>query len=183
MFMAPFPPRATSPLQTLCIPFQNFPGPQDPGAGSSLPSHIPRESSLMVPTWRPWPYLQQSAWSLGRRYSHSTSEYSHLTMHAWDPPSPTRGQERPGLCLTYNREPGAFSEEDFSVCTVTRSTEENKCEVCREEGVLLGAWWTLGLGIPSRALQMLHRRMFSTFDSWGHGTRAESIQRALCPVF
>lgn len=136
----------------------------------------------MVPTWTPWPYLQQSAWSLGRRYSHSTSEYSRLTMHTWDPPSPTRGQERPGLCLTYDREPGAFSEEDFSVCTVTRSKEESKREECREEGILVGAWWTLGLESPPVLYRYRTEECFRllTLGATEHG---QSPSREPCALF
>lgn len=88
----------------------------------------------MVPTWRPRPYLQPSAWSLGRSDSHNTSERSHPTTHTWDPPSWPRGQERPGLCLTYNREPGAFSKENLSVHTVKLSREESNLRRAERTG-------------------------------------------------
>lgn len=121
MFGAPFPRRDSSPLQTPHLPFQGWSGAPGPGAWViRFPTFDRIESSLVVPAWRHWPYLQPSAWSLGRSYSHSTSEYSHPKKCPGNPPSPTRGQERPAPRLTHNREPGASSKEDFSVCTVTQ---------------------------------------------------------------
>lgn len=96
-------------------------GPRTWGLGHPFSPTFDRiESSLVVPAWGRRPYLQPSAWSLGRSYSHSTSEYSHPKKCPGNPPSPTRGQERPAPRLTHNREPGASSKEDFSVCTVTQ---------------------------------------------------------------
>lgn len=64
-------------------------------------------------------------------------------MYALDPLFPTRIQERPRVCLTYDCEPGAISKEDLSVRTVTGDREENRSELWRG-GALAGVWRTLG---------------------------------------
>lgn len=49
-------------------------------------------------------------------------------MHTLDPLSPIKGLGRSRAYLTYNCEPGAFSEEKLGVRTVTWGKEENRIE-------------------------------------------------------
>lgn len=105
--------------------------PTFPGIKSSLLVPPPGDPSLTYDR-------QLSSWA-EVIFIVNTSEYGHSKMETLDPLSPRRGLERPGICLTYNREPRAFSEEDFSVHTVTWGKEKNEFEAWREEGPWLGS--------------------------------------------